>query len=193
MKLLFTRIAVIVLSMTVFAASAYFYLKNDETVRQSAVPESNIPYSSAPDNAALLFDLPHGKILFELKFNENVLSVTVDPDDADCTEDCFTVAGDEQLVIGMIDRVGGIELLADGELLRFTGIQVIELLERAERPQELRNRVLKEYLKKVGQVGLTRRDFVFIIENSKTGLTVPDCFYWHEYMPELCNNWEIKF
>lgn len=193
MKVFLKQAAVILICITVFAGSAFLYLRQDKISRQSDTEQSLIPYSSAPDNVALLFELPHGTLLFELDFGKALLTVTADPDTELISGKYFTVSADERLVAGMIDRVGGIELLTDGELLRFTGHQVTELFGYYTDTEALRNSILEEYLKKAGEVGLSRQDLVYLIENSQTDLTVPDCFYWPEYTAELCQNYIIEF
>lgn len=193
MKLFFKRAVIILMCMTVFAGSAYLYLRYDQLNRQTDLEQSLVPYSSVPESAAILLNLPHGRFWLHLDFESLTLTVKNQIPDEFTDDEYFTVSADERLTAGMIDRVGGIELLTDGELLRFTGHQVTELLNSSVDPTELRNAAIKEYLKKAGEVGISRQDLVFMIENSETDLTVPDCFYWPEYTAELCRNCKFDF
>ena len=132
-------------------------------------------------------------ICFDLNFEENALFITIDPPQKELPNEYFSVTGDNSLIAGMIDRIGGIELMWNSELLRFTGYQLTDMLEQSKEQQNLSLRILEEYIKKLGEIGITRQDLVYLIENSNTDLRVPDCFYWHNYIDKLCKNYKINY
>ena len=189
----FKRATVILICIIVFGGSAYLYLYNDETQQQSNASQSAVPYSTVPENAYILFYFPASTLLFDLNFEENALFITIDPPKKELPNEYFSVTGDNSLIAGMIDRIGGIELMWNSELLRFTGYQLTDMLEQSKEQQNLSLRILEEYIKKLGEIGITRQDLVYLIENSNTDLRVPDCFYWHNYIDKLCKNYKINY
>lgn len=193
MKILLKRVIIIFLCMLTFATVSYLYLHNIKTEEPSDAPNSLIPYSSFPKNAFLIFEFTNGSLIAELDFEKSFLLITNNFEERELLDNCFTVKADDKLISGMIDRVGGIELFSDGQLMRFTGTQIIDMLKESQNSKSLSLNVLDEYLKKLSVLNITRQDFVYIIENSDTDLSIPDCFYWHEYINVLCKNYNIKF
>ena len=191
MKTFFKRALIWVMCFAVFSGIAYIYIRSDK-IYNANKNESSVPYSSIPQSAAILLKLPQNNILFELDFANTLLNVTVNYE-GECPTEGYTVTADESLIAGIIDRIGGIEFSDGKEVLRHTGIQVIQMIYSSfGSSEELKLTVLKAFIEKVSQTGLTRKDFIYIIENSETDLTVPDCFYWSEHMDKLCENAVIK-
>ena len=86
----------------------------------------------------------------------------------------------------IIDAVGGIALKIGEETLSLTGVQVSNILETNTEREELRREIAEQIILKISKQGFDRENVLYIIENSKTDLTVPDCYYWSEHLKEVC-------
>ncbi len=188
-----------VFSTAVLLATAYFFLLDNLGSETADVSEESVPYERAPDNCGLLFKTVSGlKILFYLNFNSLQTTVLIIDDDGQEKGEYagygvdFTVDADSRLVEGMIDRIGGIELELEGERLRYTGVQITELVSR-DVGDRLKNDIIHAICEKIAQNGLEIDDFVFLIENSQTELTVPDCYTWQEDMAIMFSRANIMY
>ena len=47
---------------------------------------------------------------------------------------------------------------------------------------------LEKIIEKTTEYGISTEDFLFMIENSKTEISMLDCYHWVKYIPEICNN-----
>ena len=45
---------------------------------------------------------------------------------------------------------------------------------------------IKQIFSKIAQNGFSKKDFLYVIENSETNLTVPDCYYWSDSIEAVC-------
>lgn len=194
-KQMLTLWAVIFFSFAVFFGGAYGYLKiKMPPEEQPAEHKSeNIPYDNTlPQNANLLFILPDRKqVMICLLFSEGRLNV-VFADEAPRELYCgaapdYTFHTKEEFLEKLIDRFGGLTLTLDGTTARYTGIQIIDFFSKGRQEPTL-NAVVTALLHRIAEVGFTRQDLVFFIEQTKTDLTVPDCYDWSERIPELCAN-----
>lgn len=192
MKIFFKRALIIFLCMLTFGTISYIYLNNIKIEEQSSSPNSSVPYSSVPRNAFLIFEFENGSLLAQLDFEKKSLIITNAYEESEIWDNSFNVKVNEALIAGMIDRVGGIELFSEGQLMRFTGSQIIDMLKNSQHPKSLSLSILEEYLKKLSVSNITRQDLVYLIENSDTNLSIPDCFYWHEYINALCENYIVN-
>lgn len=196
LKLFLTTVIICLSCCIVFVGVGYFYLDSElEEVKQNV--ESVPYYMEAPDNVGVIIEIAGQKTFLFLDFyykginiifdaekhleNETVMGYPVD----------HYVIGGFPLLEGIIDIVGGIELEADGELLRHTGVQVTDILSTSTDYDNQEKIVIEKIIEKISKNGFQREDFLYIIENSDTTLTVPICYYWADYMKELCNsvNW----
>lgn len=183
--------AICIACAAVFIGTGYFYLSsNSETVQNET--ESVPYYSAVPESAGVMFDILGDKTFFYLDFEKEILSV-IYADEIETANDeiygypiDYTVSADYSLLGGIVDAVGGIDLNIEGEELAFTGVQVIELMETTVDRSSIRRETVNEIISKISEFGFDRELFLYIIENSDTDLTVPDCYYWSEHMKELC-------
>lgn len=191
MKIFLKTVIFSILCCAVFIGVGYFYLENEFKPIENKT--ESVPYYSLPDNTGLVFDICSHKSLFFLDFEQKVLSV-IFSDDA--TEDFgyygysaeFVVEGDYAFVGGIVDLVGGIDYVSEEGEESLTGIQVEELLSTTPDLSEIRTLIIEQIASKISKNGFTKEDFLYIIENSNTDLTVPDCYYWSEYIEDMCFN-----
>lgn len=184
---------VCLLCLAAFVGGGYAYLTIDNTEAENNV--SDIPYVQAyPDNKGVMFNIGENLTYFYLDFEEEKVSVIIpnkafyDKNEVYGYPVDYRISADYSLVASVIDFADGIELEVDGELLSLTGVQVADMLTRTVDDGQLKRQVIEATLKKQGEKGLSKEDFVYIIENSDTNLTVPDCYNWSEYIDKLCKN-----
>ena len=194
MKRVFVSAALFFITLVIFTGSGYLYLSNTNGVYKAEQELSNVPYSSAPEDTAILFGVNNRYIYFHLGFSQNILTVIPDytEDLLFSEKDIFYMNADENTVAGIIDRLGGIELAVDGGTFRYTGIQVTQLLYGSKQTEEIRHKILISVIEKIGKEGLERQDLVYLIEKTDTDLTVPDCFYWSDSIGALFQNYTIN-
>lgn len=190
-KYLLNVLAICVCVGIVFIGSGYLYLERE--LGEAENKAYSVPYySPAPENAGILFKIDEQSVLVYLDFAGEGMRFVFGEDwhiygyKAD-----YTVKGDYDLVSGIVDILGGIDLEIDGEVLRYTGVQVSELLLKSNLDRKLVDRVIIKITEKIKKIGFQNEDFLYIIENSSTNLNIPDCYYWGDYISGLCENVRI--
>jgi len=195
-KLFLKTFIISVLCCAIFISVGYFYLdsKMKEPTENKAI---EVPYAQTPQNAGLLFEISGEKALIYLDFEDKSVSVVSaefmskkDKSVYGYSID-YTVEGDYNLLAGIIDILGGIELDIGEEPLIYTGVQTVEILSKTPETKDLGRKIIEEILKKIAINGFWRQDFLFILENSVTNLTVPNFYYWQGEMKEICKTVRI--
>lgn len=184
------------LSGIIFIGSGYLYLNRELETAEN--PTESIPYyNPIPENAGIMFDIYGDRTLFFMNFEEESLTAIYDDKNTAVGEKLygysvdFLIEGDYDLLAGIINIAEGITLSVSGEELRYTGVQVVALINQADNKTELKTEITKKIINKLKVIGFSREDFLFLIENSKTSLTIPDCYYWSDYIEELCKNFKV--
>ena len=191
MKTFFKTAGIMLICFIVFTGSSYLYLRFDRDFLQTEKTKENVPYYSVPDNCGLSVILNDNSCVFlELDFEKNTIYVILTDAAASkaakygYTSD-YSITGNSALFEGIIDRIGGIEITQNNETLRYTGIQAADLILKTD---DEKQQVITAFFERCAETGLTRQDFIFIIENSTTDLSVPTCYMWPEHIKEMCLN-----
>ena len=181
-----------VICCSLFVGGGYFYLRQNFKETENKV--SSIPYSfSAPENKGIMLDICDNLTFLYLDFGEERLKVIIPPE-ADYNGEIFgypidfTVKTDYRFVSRLIDCADGIELEISGETLRYTGVQISDILSRTVDTSELKRKIIIALLEKIGKNGLDGEFFNYLVESADTDITVPDCYYWERYITKLCKN-----
>lgn len=193
-KTVFKRAVVIVSSALVFFLGAYAYLDYN-LKRQTAEADRKdytVPYEQKLENAGIAFLLPDGSaVLAYLNFENDCINV-INIEQYDSGNDLyygytadFTVETDYKLIGGIIDRVGGVNIEIDGETLRYTGIQVIDLISQNSN-SDIKNQIIIGVFEQISKNNFSKDDLWYIIENSNSSLTVIDCVYWLDHIGQVC-------
>lgn len=188
----FKSLAVSLGCCAIIAEIGYYYLFPSDKAVQTK--EEKVPYSYLPENAGLMFDFSGKKTYIYLDFDKNSVSVIFTDTDEDTIYGFpvdYTVEADYNLLGGIVDAVGGIDLAINNEPLTYTGVQIVQVLSTTPVADDLRSEIVSEILYKISQNGFLREDFLYIIENSNTNLTVPDCYYWQDSLKSLCKTVRI--
>lgn len=181
----------LVFGISVFL-SGYFYLNNLLNITSVAKNEEKIPYYSVPENTTILFKICNDNLLIDLDFNESIINVLLVDESFSTNTDLYgysvdyTVKSDYDLVSFLVDNVGGIELENDGELLRYTGVQICEMFEYSKVSNDKKNEIIKKIIDGIAVTGLTKEDMLFIIEESETNLNFSIAYLWVDHIKELC-------
>ncbi len=193
-KTVFKRAVVIVSSALVFFLGAYAYLDYNLN-RQTAEADRKdytVPYEQIPENAGIVFLLPDGSaVLAYLDFENDCINV-INIERYDSGNDLyygytadFTVETDYKLIGGIIDRIGGVNIEIDGEILRYTGVQVIDLISQNSN-DNIKNQIIIGIFEQISKNNFSKDDLLYIIENSNSSLTVIDCVYWLDHIGQIC-------
>lgn len=153
-----------------------------------------VPYSTAPDNCGLLLCAPlERQWLIYLDFEDEQIMVLEGFDiKSDSLEHLgypidYSIDADYEVIGEVIDRTGGVELSIDGATLRYTGVQVCDLL-CSDNAEDIERQVLAAFFKNISKNGFSKSDFAYIIDNSDTDLTVPVCFDWPQRLRQMCRS-----
>ncbi len=180
--------------LCVFMVSGgYFYLRRNIGASENLVSE--VPYTfSEPEEEGILVECGGRQVFFYLNFNDSCLSIVFPPHLDQTAKEVYgypinhTVRSDDSLLVEAIDELNGIELTQGGESLRYTGVQVTEMLSYMADTIEMEREILTALTQKIAQNGFDRQSFLELIENSETDLTVPECYFWSDYLIALCKN-----
>lgn len=195
-KTVLNLLAVCFLSGIIFIGVGYSYL-NRELKPTENKTESVPYYPEAPESAGVMFDICGDRTLCYMNFEDGSLNILFDTEETAVGDTLYgysvdyLIEGDYDLLSGIIDIAGGIEMENGEEVLRFTGVQVTDILSRTTDREELRRKIIPKIIEKIRETGFQKADFLYIIENSNTNLTVPDCYYWSDYITDLCTNARI--
>lgn len=203
MKKYFKTAMAFFLSAAMFFCCSYLYLNNSlKNERQADKKQQNIPYSETPENCGLHFLLPAGReLLFFLDFEQEISYIidinkntTYKNDYAGYSAD-YNFTLDYSVLSDIFDRLGGLDLVIENEELRFTGIQVCDLMCK-NTGDDLSLKIVTAVCARLAENGFSGDDFVYLIENSDTDLKMPVCIYWEDRIKSIFSNavfvnWEI--
>ena len=84
-----------------------------------------------------MFDIYSDRTLFYLDFEKRTISILTDNKNTNTGDTLYgypvdyTVSAGYDLLVYIIDTVGGIELETESEILRFTGVQIADMLSKS--------------------------------------------------------------
>ena len=193
--LLFLKSLVIsLMCCAVFVGVGYYYIDANLTPAEQKIEYE--PYSQEnPENAGVLFEISGDSTFFYLDFDLEKLMVSLKP--AEITENeiygysvDYKIEGDLSIITKIVDYIGGAELNIDGDVLRYTGSQIAEII-KTNNQTEFKRELIEEIANTISLNGISLDFFTNIIENSDTDLTLPDCYFWADNFNNLCANLQI--
>ncbi len=191
-------------TLTVVLCAVAFFLTSLGVLWQegSAQTEKNQvsePYfPPPPQNTPVMFlwEEGGGEIVY-LDFEQCEIVVTILPENCDENtalvygyRDFEAVKANYLLIISIVDRLGGIEIEENGQALRLTGAQIASFVGKSENFTAKRQ-VISAIFQKIANSGFSNDDFMFIINNSNTTLSFPDCYGWDERIAQMAKNTKI--
>jgi len=190
-KIFMGSLAVFLVCCLFFGGIGYFYI--DSKIADVKNDTPSVPYySEVPENAGVLFEIGQEQTFFFLDFYYKRLNIIFNAEES--VEDGnilgypidHYIKADYSLLAEIIDIVGGIELDTEEASLRYTGVQITDLLTTSTDYDKIERKIILKTIKKISENGFQKEDFLYIIENSETTLTVPVCYYWADYIKEIC-------
>lgn len=174
-----------------FFGFGYFYLnKNIKSVNQNT---ENVPYRQiSSENAGVLFIINGQETFVYLDFFENKITVSLSPEPSFANaiygySHNYTIKGNNELTETIIDNVGGIELEINGEVLRYTGLQVSDILKHTN-STELKRNIVTAIIKNIAKYGVDSSFVVNIINCSDSDLNLSKCYLWNDLLQSVCGN-----
>ncbi len=190
-KLFFKTVIISAWCCTVFVGMGYYYLNKSFT--QTENKTENIPYSQeVNENVGVLFKIGNQEAFFNLDFFNKRIIVSLTPEKPTDSKiygypHDFTVQGESEVLINIIDYLNGLELTTDNEKYRYTGSQVVDLI-YTQKLKDYEREIIKAICERISKQGVGTDFFADIINNSVTDLKLPDCYFWADEMSTLANN-----
>ncbi len=188
------KIAIITfLSGAIFFGAAYAYLDYNFSKTATDIDQKDyaVPYNRVPKSCGVVFVFPDNTAtLVYLDFDrENIRLLNIDAYEQSCPEYYgysvdYNINISYELIEGIIDRVGGIDITQNGETLRYTGVQVMDLI-AYDRVEDIRKQILTQIFDKISKNNFSKEDMVYIIENSEGNLSFIDCIDWLDYLKSM--------
>ena len=174
--------------LVLFIGLGYYYIDSHDIKVENNV-ESVPYYTQTPDNKGVMFvfgtkcvytysDFENSRVLVILD-NSNISEMGYEID--------YTVEANYMLISEMCDYFEGVNLTIDAETLRYTGNQVVELLSISG-DYNLRENIICAIFEKMAQQGVEANFFNSIINESKTNLKMPDCYFWCDFMDDIAKD-----
>lgn len=184
-------IAVIVICLCAFFGLAFLYLaldyKSSASSEKASGTVENIPYTSVSESVTVKYIFSDGtSALLKLDFSSEKLTAFLSYENI--SEPDYELQPLSGAAAGFIDRLGGVELQFENRVLRYTGEQAVRLTENGTVSKK---DILRAVFDKIALSGITRSQLTFLLQNSKTQLTVPICYSWPEWLKEICARAEI--
>lgn len=181
------------MGVCVLVSAGYFYLERSIKAPADTSAEKVPYYQEAPENIGVLFNIFENKTLMYFDFtNETTAVVFVDglplSDNIYGYEVTNQISANYDTLGSVVDIVGGIDLETDGQLLNFTGTQISHLLKTTRSTLDLRREIITQIFEKISSKGFSLEDMLYIIKNSETDLSVPQCYTFIDYLPKTVKN-----
>ncbi len=174
-----------------FVSIGYIFVS--ENIKKVDTPALKVPYTQEkPENAGILFNINGNESYVYLDFNGGKITVSLQPELPVENEIYgypldYNVTATSDLVGEIADYLNGLELNVDGNNYRYTGAGVMEILEK-QNSIDLEREIIKSICERI-TVSRPKVDFFAeIIENSETNLKITDCYFWDDYIVEICEN-----
>ena len=174
-----------------FLGSGYAFLnKNFSTANNET---EKIPYTQQPpENAGILVEIDNTKTFFYIDFLNEKIVVSLKPED-EINDEIYGYSLDYKvnttadLIAKITDYLNGIELTNETGKYRYTGAQINELLS-TNNLESIERDIIKAINERIIINSLKVDFFSLVIQNSDTNLNIIDCYFWADYMEELCKN-----
>lgn len=172
----------------------YLYHNLNKTVLDIGQKDYSVPYRHVPENKGIGFLLPdNSAVLVYLEFEKNCIDV-INVENYDKDNDLYygytmdyTVEVTERLIGGIVDNVGGVNVRIGEKTLRYTGVQVEQLIANTD-DEKIKRQIISEIFRQISKNGFSKESFLYILQNAKTNLSITDCIYWLDYINEIRKN-----
>jgi hypothetical protein len=174
--------------LVLFIGLGYYYIDSHDIKVENNV-ESVPYYTQTTDNKCVMFVFGTKCVYTYLDFENSRVLVILDNSNISEMgyEIDYTVEANYMLISEICDYFEGVNLTIDAETLRYTGNQVVELLSTSG-DYNLRKNIICAIFEKMAQQGVEANFFNSIINESKTNLKMPDCYFWCDFMDDIAKD-----
>ncbi len=193
-------ISVILASALIFTAFVFAVTRTKPLVSVE-VPKNDIVYEPPidyPKDTTVLFNLEDGfSLCLKLEFEKGFISALILENANQKAFEGFgfyateTVDLSYKSLMDFIDTIDGINLDIFGEEMRYTGVQVCNIIAVNKDHIETKIKILKAIFNKIYKIGFSSDALYCIMNNTNNTLSVPDCYGWTDYLGEMCNRYNI--
>ncbi len=197
MKKILGLILSFLICVVILVGISYLYFKTDIThnSENAQAKKEDVPYfDNTPENTGVLIRLPDNSgLLFYLNFKEEKISAV---NISQCAKENAWYNGyysdkniyaDYDFISELVDRIGGINTVIDGQNIRLTGVDVVSMMKSNK--FSIDTAMISALMENIVQNGFSKDDLSFLLSSGdKTDLTLSDCIVWLEYLPEMFKN-----
>ena len=175
----------------IFLGIGYLFL--DKSFYNTDTEIEKVPYTQqAPENAGILLEINKSKTFFYLDFQNKKLVISLKPEAEQMGEIygyplSYKITTTNEILGQITDYLNGIELTQEDATFRYTGAQILDLLKTNDL-ESLERDLIKAICKKISQNPIRVDFFALFIQKSETDLSLIDCYFWADYMDEICKN-----
>ncbi len=174
--------------VAIFIGAGYYYIQSQTTPAETET-ESVPYYDYIPESKGVMLNFGTRCVYTYLDFENASVTVMVNPQDVETKgyNADFIVNADYTLIAKIVDYFDGVNLEINGEILRYTGGQVVDLLS-SDNDDALRKAIILSIFSKIKEQGVGVDFFNIVISNSQTNLKMPDCYFWKDKINGISNN-----
>ena len=195
------QITAVILASALIFAGFVFALTRVKPLVGVSVPKDDVPYepqSDYPADTTLLFNFEDGYALcLRLQFQKNFIDAMFLKESQTELFETYgfypseTVNCSYSFIMDFIDTIDGITLDIFGEEMRYTGVQVCNIIAVNNNHTETKIKVLKAIFNKIYKIGFSSDALYCIMNNTDNTLSVPDCYGWTDLIGKMCNCYNI--
>jgi hypothetical protein len=190
-RIFFKTVIICAWCLAFFLGAGYYYLSKN--LKDTEIETPNVPYSQeTPQNCGLLFEILGENTFIYLDFENSKATICLYPQDIKKDQNeiygysiDYRINADVDFIADLVDSLEGIELNFENQTLRYTGVQVVDLI-LSDKDFKLKLQIIKAIAQKIANAGISKEMLLYIVENCDTNLTVPDFYYWPEYIGKIC-------
>ncbi len=185
----------VLFSLLIFAAT-----KSEKLIGVN-IKKEDVPYQAEtepPKNTTVLFCFEdESGAAIQLDFENNFIDVVILEKANIIEAEQFgyfpteTVYCDYSFLLKFIDTIDGINLNIFGEELRYTGVQVCNILAVNSGSIKTKRDIISAIFEKISKNDFSSEVISCIINNTKTSLNAPDCFLWADFIGDMCKSYNI--
>ena len=193
-------ISVILASAIIFGAFAFAVTRVKPLVGV-AVPKDDVTYelpSDYPSDTTVFFSIEDGySLCLKLEFEKGFISALFLENASSKAFEEFGFYATEtahltyKSIMDFIDTIDGITLDIFGEEMRYTGVQVCNIIAVNKDDIQTKIKILKAIFNKINKIGFSSEALYCIMNNTDNTLSTPDCYGWTDYLGEMCNKYNI--
>ena len=190
-KKIFRTILISVLTFTLFLSIGYIFVSKN--LKKVNTKIEDVPYTQeTPNNVGILFNINGDKTYAYLDFDEKKMIISLSPEEPFENEIYgypldFELNATTNLISEVADYLNGIVLdLEDGKY-RYTGSQIKDILSEKS-SKDFKTMLVKSICDRISESRIQVDFFAKIIENSQTNINILDCYFWDDYINDVCKN-----